>query len=76
MKPNLHKESAMSVFKRGNVWWMEITGVNGKPVRKTAGTDNKEVAELKLEQMMSFHEIRPNGQKLGSLSVRIEPAPG
>jgi ATP-dependent Clp protease adaptor protein ClpS len=39
-------------------------------------TGSKEVAELKLEQMLSFHEIKPNGQKLGPLGVRIEPAPG
>ena len=39
-------------------------------------TGSKEVAELKLEQMMSFHEIKPNGQKLGPLGVRIEPAMG
>ena len=39
-------------------------------------TGNKEVAELKMEQMQSFHEIKPNGQKLGPLGVRIEPAPG
>src|SRR5947209_6378562 len=39
-------------------------------------TGSKEVAELKLEQMLSFHEIQPSGKKLGPLSVRIEPAPG
>jgi ATP-dependent Clp protease adaptor protein ClpS len=39
-------------------------------------TGSKEVAELKLEQMQSCHETRPNGQKLGPLGVRIEPAPG
>ena len=39
-------------------------------------TGSKEVAELKLEQMLSFHEHRPNGQTLGPLGVRIEPAPG
>jgi ATP-dependent Clp protease adaptor protein ClpS len=39
-------------------------------------TGTKEVAELKMEQMLSFHEIKPNGQKLGPLGVRIEPAPG
>ena len=40
------------------------------------GTGTKEVAELKLEQMLSFHEIQPGGKKLGPLGVRIEPAPG
>jgi ATP-dependent Clp protease adaptor protein ClpS len=39
-------------------------------------TGSKEVAELKMEQMLSFHEIKANGQKLGPLGVRIEPAPG
>jgi len=39
-------------------------------------TGSKEVAELKLEQMLTFHETRANGQKLGPLGVRIEPAPG
>ncbi len=39
-------------------------------------TGTKEVAELKMEQMQSFHEIKPDGRKLGPLGVRIEPAPG
>ncbi len=39
-------------------------------------TGTKEVAELKMEQMLSFHEIQPSGKKLGPLGVRIEPAPG
>ena len=39
-------------------------------------TGSKEVAELKYELMTSCHETRPNGQKLGPLGVRIEPAAG
>lgn len=39
-------------------------------------TGSKEVAELKLEQMLSCHETRANGTNLGPLGVRIEPAPG
>jgi ATP-dependent Clp protease adaptor protein ClpS len=39
-------------------------------------TGSKEVAELKMEQMQSFHEIAQNGKKFGPLAVRIEPAPG
>ena len=39
-------------------------------------TGTKEVAELKLEQMLSFHETREGGVNLGPLGVRIEPAPG
>ena len=37
-------------------------------------TGSKEVAELKLEQMLSLHEISAKGQKLGPLGVRIEPS--
>lgn len=40
-------------------------------------TGPKEVAELKLEQIQSFHEIRARDQaKLGPLGCYIEPAPG
>ncbi|MBI3822401.1 MAG: ATP-dependent Clp protease adaptor ClpS [Planctomycetes bacterium] len=39
-------------------------------------TGSKEVAELKQEQMLSFHETSANGQNLGPLGVRIEPAAG
>ena len=39
-------------------------------------TGSKEVAELKLELMLSCHETKSNGQKLGPLGVRIEPAAG
>lgn len=38
-------------------------------------TGTKEVAELKMEQMLTFHETRGN-KNLGPLGVRIEPAPG
>jgi ATP-dependent Clp protease adaptor protein ClpS len=38
-------------------------------------TGPKEVAELKAEQMTTFHEIRSRDNKdLGPLGVRIEPA--
>jgi len=39
-------------------------------------TGSKEVAELKLEQLTTFHEERADGRKFGPLSCRIEPAPG
>ncbi len=39
-------------------------------------TGSKEVAELKLEQILTFHEDRDDGRKFGPLSCRIEPAPG
>jgi ATP-dependent Clp protease adaptor protein ClpS len=40
-------------------------------------TGAKEVAELKLEQVQTFHEVcEASGAKLGPLNCRIEPAPG
>ena len=42
--------------------------------RAIVWTGAKEVAELKAEQIQSFHEIRSDGRKLGPLDVTIEPA--
>lgn len=45
--------------------------------RAVVWTGPKEVAELKLEQIQTFHETREADQaKLGPLSCSIEPAPG
>jgi ATP-dependent Clp protease adaptor protein ClpS len=44
--------------------------------RSIVWTGPKEVAELKIEQMRSFHEIREvDNRKLGPVSCLIEPAP-
>jgi ATP-dependent Clp protease adaptor protein ClpS len=42
--------------------------------RAVAWTGSKEVAELKVEQIRTFHEIHADGRKLGPLGVTIEPA--
>jgi ATP-dependent Clp protease adaptor protein ClpS len=42
--------------------------------RAICWTGSKEVAELKVEQILGFHEIRLDGRKLGPLGVAIEPA--
>ena len=42
--------------------------------RAVVWTGPKEVAELKAEQMQSFHETRYDGRQLGPLGVTIEPA--
>jgi ATP-dependent Clp protease adaptor protein ClpS len=42
--------------------------------RAIVWTGTREVAELKVEQIQSFHEIRADGRKLGPLGVTIEPA--
>jgi len=40
-------------------------------------TAPKEVAELKAEQIQTFHEVREHdGKQLGPVGVRVEPAPG
>ena len=45
--------------------------------RAVLWTGQKEVAELKLEQVQTFHEVRDtDGAKLGPLHCTIEPAPG
>ena len=42
--------------------------------RAVVWTGSREVAELKAEQIQSFHEVRANGQKFGPLGVAVEPA--
>ena len=44
--------------------------------RAVVWTGPKEVAELKAEQIQTFHETRDDGQSLGPLGCTIEPAPG
>jgi ATP-dependent Clp protease adaptor protein ClpS len=44
--------------------------------RAVVWTGPREVAELKLEQIHTYHEIREAGRDLGPLSCVIEPAPG
>ena len=44
--------------------------------RAVVWTGTKEVAELKVEQIRTFEEIRTDGAKLGPLGCSIEPAPG
>jgi ATP-dependent Clp protease adaptor protein ClpS len=43
--------------------------------RSIVWTGSKEVAELKVEQIRSFHEVRSDGKKFGPLDCSIEPAP-
>lgn len=44
--------------------------------RSVVWTGSKEVAELKVEQIQTFHEIRASdNKKLGPLGCVIEPAP-
>ena len=45
--------------------------------RAVVWTGPKEVAELKVEQIRTFHEVREaDGKQLGPVGCTIEPAPG
>ncbi len=44
--------------------------------RAVVWTGPKEVAELKVEQIRTFHEVRDTGLDLGPLGCIVEPAPG
>jgi ATP-dependent Clp protease adaptor protein ClpS len=44
--------------------------------RAVVWTAPREVAELKAEQIQTFHEVRDKGQDLGPLGCTVEPAPG
>jgi ATP-dependent Clp protease adaptor protein ClpS len=44
--------------------------------RTVVWTGPKEVAELKCEQIRTFHQKLDNGRDLGPLGCEVEPAPG
>ncbi len=44
--------------------------------RAVVWTASREVAELKAEQIKTFHEVRDQGTDLGPLGCTVEPAPG
>ncbi len=54
----------------------QFTELAHRTGRAIVWTGTKELAELKMEQIQSFHEIRDDGAKFGPLGVSIEPAPG
>lgn len=53
---------------------MEFALTAHKTGRCVVWTGSKEVAELKVEQISTFSEIRADGKKLGPLGTSIEPA--
>ena len=44
--------------------------------RAIVWTGPREVAELKAEQIQTFHEVRDDGRDLGPVGCSVEPAPG
>jgi ATP-dependent Clp protease adaptor protein ClpS len=56
---------------------MKLTMLAHHSGRAVVWTGSREVAELKVEQIRTFHETREqDGAKLGPLSCLVEPAPG
>ena len=54
----------------------QLTHLAHNTGRAVVWTGPKEGAELKAEQIQSFHEDRADGTKFGPLGCYIEPAPG
>jgi ATP-dependent Clp protease adaptor protein ClpS len=55
----------------------QLTKLAHESGRSVVWTGPKEVAELKHEQIRTFHEVRePDGRDLGPLGCSVEPAPG
>ena len=52
----------------------QLTTLAHSTGRAVVWTGSKEVAELKVDQIHSFSEIRSDGAKLGPLGATIEPA--
>jgi ATP-dependent Clp protease adaptor protein ClpS len=55
---------------------IQVTNQAHTSGRAIVWTGPKEVAELKAEQISTFHEIREGGRDLGPLGCAIEPAAG
>ncbi len=55
---------------------LQVTNQAHTSGRAIVWTGPKEVAELKVEQIRTFHELREGGRDLGPLGCSIEPAAG
>lgn len=55
---------------------VQLTMLAHNSGRAVVWTGPKEVAELKADQIRTFHETRRSGLRLGPLGCTIEPAPG
>ena len=54
----------MSIYKRGDVWWVRFTTPDGSRVRKSAGTTNKRAAQ-------EFHDrLKQQAWRTGALEER------
>ena len=54
----------MSLFKRGNTWWVRFTAPDGERIRRSAGTaDKKQAREYEDRLKTRLWEIRKLGLK-------------
>jgi len=54
----------MSLYKRGNTWWVRFTAPNGERIRRSAGTENKQLAQEYHDQLkVDLWRIHRLGEK-------------
>lgn len=61
--PRVLKQTADHLYKRGEIWWVYYRTTNGKTIRESLKTKNKDVAEASLKQ------YRLKGVSSGSLGA-------
>jgi len=64
---------ALGLTAERSYQYMMVAHTTGRAI---VWTGLREVAELKAEQIQTFHEIRDDGRQLGPLGCTVEPAPG
>ena len=71
------KDFGQTVAKDETQEYVQLTMLAHQSGRAVVYTGPKEVAELKADQIRTFHEMRErDGKNLGPLGCDIEPAPG
>lgn len=54
----------MSLYKRGNTWWVRFTAPNGERIRRSAGTEDKQLAQEYHDQLkVDLWRIHRLGEK-------------
>jgi len=54
----------MSLYKRGTTWWVRFTAPNGKRIRRSAGTEEKQLAQEYHDQLkVDLWRIHRLGEK-------------
>ncbi|OOY43455.1 hypothetical protein [Solemya velum gill symbiont] len=54
----------MSLYKRGNTWWVRFTAPNGERIRHSAGTADKQAAQEYLDRLkVELWQVHKLGEK-------------